>query len=95
MDITPTYSREQHLSSPFQLLYVGPHNRATQGATDEHAFLTTNISDSIVGQPDGSFAWEDNLVGVVEIKTFWNITQETIDQVLQGSSSSDATESHY
>lgn len=96
IDIAPTYWREPHLSSPFQLLYVGPHNRATHGASDVHALLTTHIPDSIVGQPDGSFAWEDNFVGVIEIKTFWNITQQTIYEVLQGTyPSSDTSDSPY
>jgi hypothetical protein len=84
-DISPSsFTREPHLSNPFALLYAGPHNRATIGANDEHARLETTVPDSAVGVPDGSFGLNGTLVGVVEIKTFWNITEQTIDEVLQG-----------
>ena len=78
------FQREPQLSTPFATLYAIPHNRATDGAADDHALLSTGYPDSAVGQPDGSFVIDERLVGIAEIKTFWNITERSIDEVLQG-----------
>jgi hypothetical protein len=75
---------EPQLTTPFDVLYATPHNEAIFGASDDHAQLELSAPQSSLGQPDASFEIDDNLVGVVEIKTFWNITQQLIDEVLEG-----------
>jgi hypothetical protein len=84
-ELAPSVSRELHLSTPFSLLYAAPHNKATNGAADNHAKITTNIPDvNIVGQPDSCFLFNGALAGIVEIKSFWNLTDVAILDVLQG-----------
>jgi len=84
-ELAPIVSREPHLSTPFSLLYAAPHNKATNGATDSHAKITANIPDAnLVGQPDSCFLFNGALAGIVEIKSFWNLTQAAILDVLQG-----------
>ena len=75
---------ESSLGPPFLTLYAGPHNEAVSGARDEHGFLEMDLPQNVVGRPDGCFDWNDRIAGIVEIKTFWNVTQEGIDQVFQG-----------
>ena len=41
-----TFSREPHLSTPFDLLYAEPHNRATNGLGDGHARITTQVPET-------------------------------------------------
>jgi hypothetical protein len=81
-ELVPTVSRESHLSTPFSLLYASPHNKAIHGAIDDHARLTTQIPDNVVGQPDACFEKDNKLVGIVEIKSFWNVTEASINEVL-------------
>ena len=83
--ISPSrFSREHQLATPFANLYAAPHNEAISGAGDEHARLDTSAPDDVVGQPDGCFENNEQLTGIVEIKSFWNLTEQAIDQVLQG-----------
>jgi hypothetical protein len=91
-DLAPTVSREPHLSTPFSLLYASPHNKATRGASVDHARVTTQVPDNAIGNPDGCL--EDNdkrLVGIIEIKSFWNITEASISEVIQGTQFPDTT----
>jgi hypothetical protein len=82
----PVVSREGHLLIPFMFKYSIPHNHAIPGAHDLHAQITTNIPDSIIGQPDACFEHDDKIGGVIEVKTFWNLTQQSVLEVIQGSS---------
>ena len=83
-DEPSTVSQEPHLATPFTLLYSGPHNRAVIGATDNHARITTRLPANTVGQPDGCFAFNNQLAGIIELKSFWNLAETTILDVLQG-----------
>jgi hypothetical protein len=82
-------SREPNLIFPFRALYAAPHNRAISGANDQHAYITTELPDDIVGQPDACLQHDNRLVGIIELKTFWNLTESAILEVLQGSSRAD------
>ena len=82
--LAPTVSLESHLSTPFSLLYSAPHNETLLGAGDSHARITTQLPTNTVGQPDGCFEFNNTLAGIVELKSFWNITERTILEVLQG-----------
>ena len=77
------FRREPHLITPFTVAYSGPHNEAISGASDDHASLETALPEDIVGTPDGYFENYDKVTGIVEIKTFWNVTEQRIDEVLQ------------
>lgn len=82
----PSVSREGHLLTPFTFKYSVPHNHAIPGARDDHASISTRIPDTTIGQPDACFEYDDNIGGIIEVKTFWNLTNESVVQVIQGSS---------
>lgn len=83
-NIFTTFSREPHLSTPFDLLYAEPHNRATNGHGNGHARITTQVPETAVDLPDLCFRLNNDFVGVAEIKTSWNLTESSIEEVLQG-----------
>ena len=83
-DIAPSVTQEPHLGTPFAVLYSAPHNKAINGAVDDHARITTQLPPTTVGQPDGCFEYDDRLTGIIELKSFWNLTERTILEVLQG-----------
>ena len=80
----PSVSREGHLLIPFMFKYSIPHNHAIPGSRDDHARITTSIPDVIIGQPDACFEHDDKVGGIVEVKTFWNLANESIIQVIRG-----------
>lgn len=82
--LAPTVSQEPHLGTPFSLLYSAPHNTAITGAGDAHARITTQLPENTVGQPDACLEYNNQLAGVVELKSFWNLTEMTILEVLRG-----------
>ena len=82
----PSYFRENHLLMPLTFNYAIPHNHAISGACDTHARISTTLPLSVVGQPDGCFEQDDEVRGIIELKTFWNLTNDSIRQVIQGMS---------
>jgi len=78
-------SRETHLMDPFTFKYYIPHNQAIEGACHEHACISTNLPDATIGQPDACLKLADKVVGIVKIKTFWNVTEQAVVEVLRGS----------
>lgn len=80
----PDVRREGHLLFPFTLQYSVPHNDAIAGAHDDHARISASIPDVVIGQPDACFQHDDKIGGLIEIKTFWNLTNESIIEVIQG-----------
>jgi hypothetical protein len=81
----PSVWREGHLLTPFTFNYSIPHNHAIPGACDNHAFIKTSLPDVVIGQPDACFERDDKIGGIIEIKTFWNLTIESILEVIRGS----------
>ena len=77
--------REQHLRTPFSLLYGSPHNVAITDAGDEHAQITDQLPEDTVGEPDACFEYDNRIAGVIEVKTFWNLGETGLVEVLQGS----------
>ena len=75
-------SQESHLTTPFNVLYSAPHNIAVPGAEEDHALVARRIPSSTVGHPDGCFEYNDQLVGIVELKSFWNLTETSFNEVL-------------
>jgi len=83
-DSASSASQEPHLVTPFALLYSAPHNKAIVGSSDDHARILTQVPSNTVGQPDGSLQFDNQLSGIIELKSFWNLTETTILEVLQG-----------
>ena len=80
----PDVTREGHLLFPFTLRYSVPHNDVLAGARDNHARISTIIPDVFIGQPDACFEYDDKIGGIIEIKTFWKLTHQSIIDVIQG-----------
>lgn len=76
--LTRSVTQEQHLDTLFSLLYCAPHNKAISGVGDDHAHITTKIPATAVGKPDGYFEYHSRLAGIVELKTFWNLTPNDV-----------------
>ena len=83
--LAPRLSREQHLRTPFSVLYGAPHNAATSDAGDEHARIIDQLPEDTVGEPEGCLEYENRLAGVIELKSFWNLTETGVLELLQGS----------
>jgi hypothetical protein len=79
-------TREAELYDPFRQIYAVPHNIAARpiGATHPHARIKESNHDKIAGEPDFMFVFQGYSVGIIEIKTFWHITPQSIDEVLFG-----------
>ena len=80
----PTVSREVHLLIPFTFKYSIPHNHAIPGARDNHSRIAMRVPDITIGQPDACFEYDDKVSGIIEVKTFWNLTRESIVEVIRG-----------
>ena len=80
----PSISQEPRLANPFTLLYARPHNQAIAQDGNGHALISTALPPETVRQPDGCFVFNDKLAGIIELKGFWNLTEEAILEVLQG-----------
>ena len=83
--LVPHLSREPHLRTPFSLLYDAPHNAAIAGAGDEHARIIDQLPEDTVGEPDACLEYDNRLAGVIEVKSFWNLTETGILELLQDS----------
>ena len=77
-------SRETDLVTPFTNLYSAPHNLAIPGSNDDHAFMTPRRTANIIGDPDGCLKFNNQLAGIIELKTFWKVTETSILEVLEG-----------
>jgi hypothetical protein len=76
-------TREAHLFTPFSTLYAAPHNEAVIDAYDDHALITSGVSDSILGAPDACFEFNNELCGVIELKNFWSLNETTVNEVIE------------
>lgn len=80
---------EGDLEVPMDVLYTNPHNFAAtpDGAAQPHAEIVKYKRGSafrLSGEPDYIFVHGDCVVGIIELKTFWNIDAQQIDEVLFG-----------
>ena len=79
-------TNEWHLHGIFDILFAMPHN-IVASLTVSH-FRTTiqaRAKYQPISDPDYIFEFNGNLVGIIEVKTFWKVSTESIDEVLQGS----------
>jgi hypothetical protein len=82
-------TKEEHLKRPLDRYYWTTHELAAQpdGATHVHAKVEVPGGEhALTGDPDYIFLHDDYAVGIIELKTFWKVTPQTIDEVLNGSS---------
>jgi hypothetical protein len=80
---------ESTLQFPFGVAYRGPHNRVIQGASDAHAEIWdkgSRLQPSSVGNADFLFVHDRKLTGVIELKTWWKVTENEIEVVKAGKS---------
>jgi len=82
---------EHVLQFPFSNALRNPLNKAIRGASDAHAEMWTEgskLAKEPVGNPDFIMVYEGKLTGLVELKTWWNVTDAEIDDVRTGPSPS-------
>jgi hypothetical protein len=76
-------SRENQRYAPFLQIYKGHElvvlpERAAQG----HALIDVPAPETpLIGDPDYLFFYNDLPVGIIELKTFWKVTAQAIDEV--------------
>jgi len=78
---------EPTLRVPFSNAYHTPHNIAIQGASDVHAQIWTEgsyLENPPIGNADFLFVYDGKLVGVIELKTWWKVTEAQIEDVRAG-----------
>ena len=84
--LEPTSELELH--DPIQVLFHYPHNRAARpiAASHVHASIKPYSASKyhLVGDPDYVFVYDERVVGAVELKTFWSVTAQQIDEVFTG-----------
>ena len=85
--LLPAPTSEGQLHLPLNALFSFPHNFAANslGAAHPHAQITVFAHEyGLVGDPDFLFVYNGSPVGIIELKTFWKVTAQMIDEVLYG-----------
>jgi len=80
---------EATLKVPFSNAFRDPLNTAIEGASDAHAEMWSEgsrLAKEPVGNADFIMVYEGKLTGLVELKTWWNVTNAEIDDVRAGPS---------
>ena len=87
-DVREPFKSEASLLAPFAIAFRIGHNRAIRGASDQHAEMRSETGgldgDPVVGNSDLVFVHQNKLVGIVELKTWWKVTESEINQVKSG-----------
>lgn len=86
--VYPQPTSEAALHPPLNLLFWIPHNFAAKplGTTHLHAQIVMHSGRyPFFGEPDFMFDVNGEPVGIIELKTFWKVTTESIDDVFYGS----------
>ena len=87
LDMMPAPATELQLRQPFETQYVHPHNIAVcgVGAAQAHAKIAVFSPEySLAGEPDYLFVYNGIVCGVIEMKTFWKVSKESVEEVLNG-----------
>ena len=88
LELAPADTAVQ-LHHPLQTLYLVPHNFAAQPHQAVHPHAQINVFSSeyqLAGEADFLFVYNGLVCAVMELKTFWKVTAESINDVLLGSS---------
>ena len=84
---------EPGLRFPFGNAFQVPHNIAIKAAGDVHAEMWTEGSQpdpQPVANADFLMVYDGKLCGLIELKTWWKVTEAEIDQVRQGTNQTDS-----
>ena len=85
--VLPEPTSKLQLRQPFELQYVYPHNFAAggSGTVHSHAQITVFSGEyGLAGEPDYLFVYDGTVCGVIEMKTFWKVSAQSIEEVLNG-----------
>ena len=83
----PAPATELQLRQPFETQYLHPHNIAAcgTGAAHSHAQIAVFSPEyGLAGDPDYLFVYNGIVCGVIEMKTFWKVSRESVEEVLNG-----------
>ena len=85
---TQPFTSESTLRYPFGTAFRSTHNLAIQGASDAHAEIwgedSSGLYEPPIGNSDLMFVYNNRLAGIIELKTWWKVTQEQIAEVKAG-----------
>jgi hypothetical protein len=80
--MTPRMS-EHALTNPFINAYINLHNKAIEGASDAHAEVLDDgslLELSPVANPDFFYIYDGKLTGIIELKTWWKVTENEVEE---------------
>ena len=86
---TQPFSSEPTLRVPFSTALQIPHNIAIRDASDVHAEMWTEgsrLDTPPIGNADFIMVYDGKLTGLIELKTWWKVTEAEIEQVRTGPS---------
>ena len=78
---------EPVLRVPFSNAFQTPHNTAIRGAGDVHAEMWTEgsrLDQPPLGNADFIMVYDGKLTGLIELKTWWKVTEAEIEEVRSG-----------
>lgn len=85
-NLTALPTSERELYPIFDILSKLPHNfAASQNVSHFHATIQPGAARyQPIGDPDYIFEFGGVLVGIIEVKTFWKVTTQSINEVIEG-----------
>jgi hypothetical protein len=86
LNVTARPTSERQLYPIFDSLYKIPHNLAASGNVSHfHSTIQVGAAEyRPIDDPDYIFEFNGALVGIIEMKTFWKVSKESIDAVIEG-----------
>jgi hypothetical protein len=82
------FASESGLRSPFNAAFKHPHNLAIRGASDEHAEMRSedsNFAQRPTANADYFMIYDGKICGLIEVKTWWKVTEAEIEEARSGS----------
>jgi|SRR5271170_5397293 len=86
-DLTQRFTSEPTPTVPFNKSYQTLHDTSIQGASDAHAHIWSQaflVENPLIGNADFVFVYNGKIVGVIELKTWWKVTEAQIEDVKAG-----------
>jgi hypothetical protein len=87
LQVTAPPTSERELYPIFNVQFMYTHNMAASPDKASHFHATIHPCSNQyqpIGDPDYIFVHGGVLAGVIEVKTFWKVTRESISEVLEG-----------
>jgi hypothetical protein len=81
------WTSELSLRLPFENAFQIPHNIAINDASDVHAEIWTEgsrLDPQPIAKADFIMVYNGQLCGVIELKTWWKVTEADIEEVREG-----------